>query len=181
MTSPDFPQQISPPNDDATGAENRRLATLFAIEDQTGTSWDKGDLAALLRHQLSAPLEEESESKLPDDLAKAQSSTEREAAPIRTFNDLFHHPSPPLALLRMVKDFAKLNRIQNRGALPPEVAVVIYYAAIAAALLRHGEAISNLAPTQLLKGIVWALERPWLDGSLEDLFRETRRRLGQVG
>ena len=159
--------------------ENHRLAALFALDEQPSGPWDKTDLAALLRHQLAAPVEVDLGTLPPDQSPKIRSLAGAEGLTLRSFNDLLQHPHPPVALLRMVKDFAKLNRSHRRSALPPEVATVIYYAAIVVAALRCGQAISELEPAQLRKGLDWALSQPWLEDGLRALFEEAQSRLAR--
>ncbi len=168
---------MSRPDQGQGETDNRRLAALFALEDQAAESWDASDLAALLRHQLEAPVEVDLGALPPDVAPKVRALAGAEGLTLRSFHDLFQHPHPPVALLRMVKDFAKLNRAHSRSALPPEVALVLYYAAIVAAALRCRQAISGLEPAQLRKGIEWTLGQPWLDPTLRPLFQEAQKRL----
>lgn len=53
-----------------------------------------------------------------------------------SFGDLLSHPNPPEELLKATKDFAKTCRLGPHKTLPPEIASALYYASIAAALVR---------------------------------------------
>src|SRR5205823_4989142 len=86
------------------------------------------------------------------------------APPLNSFGDLLSHPRPPLELLELTKEFAKTSDTRASSPLPPEVATVLYYAAIVAARLRHGAGITGLGARDLRDGIAWALRQPWLDG-----------------
>jgi hypothetical protein len=91
---------------------------------------------------------------------------------LSSFADLLHHPRPPLEMLRMTKRFAKAARHHPDSPLPPQVANVLYYASIAAALLRCGRRISELDDASLQKGLAWCTSRDWVDAPLRGLLRE---------
>jgi hypothetical protein len=83
--------------------------------------------------------------------------------PLETFNDLLTHPSPPIPLLRMAKEFAKRADKTTVDPLPSEIALSLYFLVLAAALLRHQSSISTLTPCELHQGFAWTHDRPWLD------------------
>ena len=87
----------------------------------------------------------------------------------RSFADLLRHQSPHLELLELVKDFAKANADHPENGLPKEIAAVLYYACIAAALLRLKARISKLSDADLRRGLRWAAEQPWLDEETKQL------------
>jgi hypothetical protein len=104
-----------------------------------------------------------------------------EKVPLNSFSDLFRHPKPPVALLKLTKEFAKSSDRRSASPLPPEIATVLYYAAIVTALLRHGSPISRLSLRALKEGVTWALEQPWLDEQMRGLFDEARAALAGAG
>jgi hypothetical protein len=76
--------------------------------------------------------------------------------------ELDFHQEPPLELLRPAKDFfKKRTREDQRGSAEWQVAYLFYLLAIVAGGARAQE-ISALTPGDLLKGIGWALEQPWV-------------------
>jgi hypothetical protein len=91
---------------------------------------------------------------------------------ILTFADLFHHPSPPLDLLAAAKDYAKLCFYARHSPLLPEVALLVYYASIASALVRLAARISTLTDEELRTGWNEALRQPWLDPRTRQLFTD---------
>src|SRR3954465_4769755 len=99
----------------------------------------------MFQHQLRAPRRSDL-PKMTDQLASASEP------PIETFGDLLSHPRPPIALLERVKDFAKSSRFAQDGPLHPEVATLLYFAAIAVALVRCGARISELDSRALGQG-----------------------------
>jgi hypothetical protein len=58
------------------------------------------------------------------------------------------------------------------------VAVVVYYACIAAALARCGRRISRAADDALRQGFRWGCERSWVDERTRELLRAALRALG---
>lgn len=153
--------------DEIGKTDSYRLARLLDVD-----SWESDGLREVLRHQLSAPLE--------TDLADAASAAGLDladlcrlpAGSLRTFADLLHHPAPPLGLLQVCKEFAKKCRKLRNGPLPREVAVVLYYASIAAALTRCDKRITGLSNSDLMQGFGWTLAREWVDEPTKELVRE---------
>jgi RNA polymerase sigma-70 factor (ECF subfamily) len=94
------------------------------------------------------------------------------------FGELLARADPPLELLEGAKDFAKQNRTDPESSLPPAVATVLYYACIAAALVRCGRRISRHDEGTLRQGFRWSCERPWANEALRGLFCEGLRALG---
>jgi hypothetical protein len=91
---------------------------------------------------------------------------------LKSFSDLFHHPVPPLELLTLTKDFAKANMDHPDSALPQEVAAALYYASIAAALVRLDKRISQLKDAELQRGLLWAKDQPWVDDPTRQLLAQ---------
>lgn len=157
---------------DLSGVAPKSLARLMGLgNDPQHWGWGRHELADVLRHQLHAPL-------LFD--VNATAGAADEGGPVGCLDDLFRHPRPPLPLLRLTKDFAKVADQPPDGAVPAEVATVLYYAAIVAAFLRHGERISRLSDEQLSQGVAWGLGQPWLDETLAGLFKEAAWRLREA-
>ncbi len=172
-----------------------RLEPLLALDGRT-VPWTPGELPDLLRHQLSAPLAGDLPVAAPRGVGAASGGTGRDevtsggtvagfAARLGradpSFADLLTAPAPPLGLLRLVKEFGKRCDADPDRPLPPEVASVLYFAAIAAAYVRHGARITALGDDALRAGVDWALAQPWLDGRLRPLFAEARERLAPGG
>jgi hypothetical protein len=152
------------------------LAQLLRVGKVTGT-WRRADLAEVLAHQLRVPL--------TLDLLRlgvaALGTPELGSEPwsFRTFGELLVHSAPPLSLLRLVKDFAKSSDF-GAAALPTPVALVLYYAAIAAAFVRHGTSISSLEAEGLRDGINWVLNQEWLYSDMRTIFETALERLQGV-
>lgn len=80
-------------------------------------------------------------------------------------------------MLRLVKEYAKMNRSKADSPLPSEVAGVLYFLSIAVARVRCGMRISHLSDRQLGEGVAWAQEREWVDPGTKELLREATSQL----
>jgi hypothetical protein len=152
---------------DSSAAVNQsradKLATLMAAGGECARLWRPDELAAIFRHQMSAPMLVDLGAF--DDRAAAQLRLRSEAQSLllKSFADLFQHPTPLVELLQLVKNFARANMDQPESALPGEIAAVLYYSSIAAALVRLNTRITQLPDADLERGLAWAGGQPWLD------------------
>jgi hypothetical protein len=134
-------------------------------------------MAAILKHQLSAPLEPDLGAvERPDHGERWEHETPTPTWPA-TFGELMHHPRPPVALLERVKVFAKASKVKATGPLPPQVATILYFASIVVAQLRCDARITGLDDDAILKGTQWALAQSWLDQPTRAIFEEAAVRL----
>jgi hypothetical protein len=152
-------------------ASPEALANLMALGDQTARVWRPEELGAVFRHQMAAPVSVDLGSLDPGVSGKLKTLTDASGLLLKSFRDLFQHPAPPPELLCLVKEFAKLNRDQPDSLLPADVASVLYYLSIAAALTRWGERISALSDDGLLRGFAWAMSQNWIDEPARELLR----------
>lgn len=138
----------------------RSMSSLMLLRESTPEVWAPDDLAAMLSHQLEAPLIFVLAPDMDDGTAGQQprSSAPRPAS----FADLFSDPNPPLDLLKLTKQFAKEAMENPDRGLPRDVAFAIYYLAIGMAAQRLGERISSLSDVEMLQGLRWCLDQDWL-------------------
>jgi len=94
---------------------------------------------------------------------------------------LFHHPSPPIELLRLTKEFAKANMDHPESGLPTEIVGVLYYTSIAVALVRLDARISQLKDADLRRGLLWAKEQAWVDEETKTLLIEALEKVPEEG
>ncbi|MCL2648615.1 MAG: hypothetical protein FWD61_16695 [Phycisphaerales bacterium] len=145
------------------------FAAIGALDESA--AWCE-DPAAILKTQLDAPL--------LADLLTAPAAEESRlrgliSDPSATFADQLLSASPNPDLLEAIKNFARdvCNQVENPLYGPP--ANILYYAAIAAALVHANAHITTLTPTQLHKGFTWALTQP-ASKSLVGLFQQALQR-----
>jgi hypothetical protein len=156
------------------------LAQLLALDAPEAPGWLPGELGAVLRHQLTAPVEFDLGRLDPSAARRLQRALRAAVPTIRTFADLFRHPKPPLPLLELTKQFAKASRNHPESPLPEEVASVLYYASIVAARLRWGRRITDLDDDALAQALQWGLQQEWMDDETRTLFRQGRQALGRL-
>jgi len=152
------------PANDLDNTEPPQLAAMLSIDPAGGRVWEDVELAAILSHQLAAPLECDSPHatariERPGEFAESRTPRQTE-----TLHQLLHQTNPALEKLEFAKRFAKACRNEPIAPLPKEVATVIYFACIVVARLRCNDArISALSDVALADGLRWARAQPWVD------------------
>jgi hypothetical protein len=147
----------------------KELAALLASGEERERLWRADELAAIFRHQISTPMLVDLGSFDPRTATRLKIVSEAQGLLLKSFSDLFHHPSPPVELLQMVKEFAKANMDHPESGLPSEIASTLYYMSIASALVRLDTRISKLADADLRRGLSWTREQTWLDEATRQL------------
>ncbi len=128
------------------------LSELIAFDAQGRAIWPAKELAGKLEEPLG---------ELDEDL---NCSNE-----IQTVRELLEHPNPPIELLIRVKD---LSKRRPRDLFPPEMALLLYYGSIAAAMVRCGKRITKLRDEDLRNGFSWAVKEQWVPETICELFRQ---------
>ena len=161
----------------------KKLATLLTTGEERARLWRPDELAAIFRHQMSAPVLVDLGTFDPRSATRLRALSEAQGLLLRSFTDLFHHPAPPVELLELVKDFAKANLDHPESGLPGEIAAALYYTSIAAALVRLDARISQLPDADLKRGLRWTLEQAWLDEKTKELLAQASGKVsgGQKG
>ena len=159
-------------SDDFDRYPERALSHFVTTGLDSESVWHLDDLAAMLTHQLALPLDQELAQLSGISSDDVRSLATHAKPPIHTFGDLLIHPSPSYDLLDQVKRYTKLVRSKAQDPMLQQVVSLVYYAAIAAAWLRHGRRLTSLDGSIVHEGLQWSLERPWLDPSLAPLFRD---------
>ncbi len=136
--------------------------------------WQAEELGAVLRHQLHAPVQYDLRQLAGRRAGALKALADADGLLLKSFDDLFRHPHPPLELLRMTKDFAKAHRVHPVGLIPVQVAEVLYFASIAAAQVRCHVRLSSLSNADLAKGYDWCLRQPWVEALIKALIEEAR-------
>ena len=158
-------------------SRSQKLATLMGAGEDRARLWRADELAAIFRHQMSAPMVVDLGTFDPRTATRLRTLSEAQGLLLRSFADLFHHPAPLIELLELVKDFAKANLDHPESGLPGEIAAALYYTSIAAALVRLDARISQLPDADLQRGLRWTLEQAWLDETTKKLLTQA---LGKV-
>jgi hypothetical protein len=111
----------------------------------------KSELGALLRDCLSSSVRDYLRSAGNGLEYSADTPSENAAIDI-TLADLFQDASPSIGLLIAVKRTARRQMNEGAGDLPADIHHAIYFASIAAALVRCGERISKSSDEVLRVG-----------------------------
>jgi hypothetical protein len=157
---------------ESTSTFARAMADLLRPPEEQTKSWTVEDLRSVLRHQLEAPL--------AIDLGSGSHPAQPEdstgiSPPLESFEDLLSHQAPPTTLLQRAKSFFKTRRHMLQHELPIDVYTLLYYAAIAAGLVRNQERLTKLTDDELRRGLEWAGSRKWIPTSLAELFADALR------
>lgn len=150
----------------------KELAELMASGEEHARLWRPDELAAIFRHQISTPMLVDLGSFDPRTATRLKTVSEAQGLLLKSFADLFHHPTPPVELLEIVKDFARANLDHPESGLPAEIASALYYTCIAAALVHLGTRISKLPDGDLQRGLSWTREQTWLDVKTKELLAQ---------
>ena len=154
----------------------KSLAALLRSSAEGTRLWRPEELGAIFRHQMSSPILVDLGGYDPGVAARLKRLSEAQNLVLRSFSDLFQHASPPLELLELTKNFAKANLDQPESGLPSEVAAVLYYASIAAALVRLDKRITQLPDAELRKGLLLVQGQLWLDAPTKELLLQATKR-----
>ena len=147
----------------------KSLAALMETGAEHARLWGPDELAAIFRHQMSAPVLVDLGGFDPGTTVRLKTLSEAQGLLLKSFSDLFHHPSPPIELLKLTKEFAKANMDHPESGLPTEIVSVLYYVSIAAALVRLDTRISRLKDADFRRGLLWAKDQTWIDEETKGL------------
>jgi len=152
---------------------------LLASREDGAQLWRPDELAAMFRHQMSAPMLVDLGSFDARTAKKLRTLSDAQGLLLKSFADLIHHSAPPLELLELVKNFAKANRDHPESGLPGGIASALYYTSIAAALVHLEVRISQLPDADLRQGLRWTAEQAWLDEKTKDLLAQALKKLSE--
>jgi len=164
---------MTAPHKTAFDTDRRQLATLLDLSPDAERLWRDEELGALLRHQMTAPMQVDLINLERGLALKVRNLAEAQGLTLKSFGDLLAHPNPPVELLKITKDFAKACRLSPHSPVPREIASVLYFACIAAALVRCRRRITGLTNDALAEGFRWVLSQPWLDAPTRSLVEES--------
>ncbi len=159
-------------DDSIFDSDPRELVALMDMDEERDRLWSPGELAAILKHQLSAPVQYDLAGMDRKMAGKLKTLAESQGLVLKSFGDLFQHSNPPLELIRMTKEFAKACGKSPTSAIPRDIADVLYFSCIAIALVRHRKRISKLSNADIRKGLRWVLGREWLDSDTRSLVEQ---------
>jgi hypothetical protein len=155
------------------------LRALMAPSRPDTGAWSSNELREILEHQMAAPLVAEQERFA----MLAGCATNRVADLIsssscRTFGDLLRNKTPPIAALRLVKDFAKAA-MADEDDLPRDVARVLYILTILRGQKVSGGQLTGLDDSIIVREARRCLAFGWLPEHVRSLVREGLKNVGR--
>ena len=94
-------------------SDSHAMAALLDAGSDDAQIWNPAELAAILKHQLSAPIQVDLTAMEQRLAARLRLAAGAQGLLLKSFGDLLHHPNPPLELLKLTKDFAKACRLSR--------------------------------------------------------------------
>lgn len=163
------------------GSSNPKLlAKMVQLSTHPSRVWQAHELGPMLRHQLSAPVQFDLAGINFRLAGKLAGLCAAQGLLIRSIDDLLHHPEPPLELLDLLKRFARANAASPESPFPQEIASLLYFASIAAALVRWRHRLSTLDDAALIAGFQSQIAQPWVDDRTRALFRKALESLASI-
>jgi len=157
----------------------KSIAAFMAAGDERARLWRADELAAIFRHQMAAPILVDLGGFDPATAGRLKTLGAAQGLLLKSFLELFLHPVPPVELLTLTKEFAKSNMDQPESSLPGEIAAVLYYASIAAGLVRLDQRLSQLGDAELDRGFSWAKEQRWVDPQIQQLLAQALQKISR--
>ena len=159
-----------PPTGGLSPEELARLLSI-GVEDDGSDAQESsaGPAAELLDAMLAGPLPPV--PTMVDALPTVLARLRRDLLPLggRSIGEILSDPDMDLPALSMVKVYGKRIAAGNPSGPKHAAAVAVYYAAIAAALIRHGERITTHSPSYLKASLRELSNAPWVGEKLSSL------------
>lgn len=152
-----------------------KVADAFGLGSAPARVWLPEELDAVFQHQMAAPVSVDLTAIGPESAAPLRLLADAQGLLLKSFRDLFQHPQPPVELLLLVKDFAKMNRDRTGSLLPTELATVLYFLCIAAALVKLSRRITTLSDPELQQGFQWCSSQRWIDAPARSLMEDASK------
>jgi hypothetical protein len=155
---------------------------LLAMLNMSGKSphvWLPQELAAILRHELQAPLALAlgAYAAEADNMIRQLSDTN---PPPESLESVLLQPRPSVEILNVVKKFAKSSSLEGvEDGMPREIALLLYFLSIALARARCQTRLSELPDEAVMNGLQWMLGQNWVADSIRSLASEALNHLGQ--
>jgi hypothetical protein len=161
-------------NKDMTDTSHREsdLSQIMDPEKMTGRIWVDSELGAILRHQLNSPVGFDLGNMGHQTAKDLKRLCEADHLLVESFSTLFRHPNPPVKLLVLTRDFAKLHLLRSESLLPRKIARILYLTSIVVAMVKCGTRITKLDDAHIKEGLGWGLGHTWLDAEIQAIFRE---------
>jgi hypothetical protein len=170
------PPAVGALSGDSAIRRSRTVGDLIELSDGVQPDWLPEELAAILRHQLNAPLHVDLAALVPEVLRELQCGGVSDEQLNQRFGELLLSRTPSLDLLQAIRRLVKRIDGNDSGVgVPREIGWVIYLAAVLAARVRLNQKIGSADDPTLRGWTDWAMQQTWLDESLRPLLTEGRQ------
>lgn len=156
-------------------ASPQKLAALLELIMTPGGVWRNEELRAILEWHLKNPQALHPRRGLRPNSPHSQDFALAEKKNHKTLQELFDAWNTPLELLRQVKDFSKAQVEHPSSSWPAEISRLVYYVAIAVAIVRHQTRITRMTDQHILRAFQWALAQPWITPWIHELLNNSLR------
>jgi RNA polymerase sigma-70 factor (ECF subfamily) len=154
------------------------LASLLSVRGTPHEDWQPQEMRDLLRHGLETLvgdyLETGDDAEQPGK-PRGHATSEETAVSI-TLRELLQIAKPPLGLLMAVKRHARHLAGSSASHLPDKVHRLVYFATIAAAMLRHGQSITKSSAESVRIAFARMAAEPYVEEWLRTLFESAGKR-----
>jgi len=156
------------------GLTPKKLARLLKIgseDSRSGTDAEQ-QKARLLQDWLAATLPVD--AVFVESLPRVLRRLYQELKPLgsKPFGSLLHDPEADMSVITKIKDCSKKLVASAKSEAEHDAATVIYYAAIASALVFHDQRITSFSYANLMSSFGALQEHSWLTAELVELYRE---------
>ena len=164
--------------DSISGLSSAQLVQLLGVGAEEGVQ-DAGDpsekTARLLSDRLAGPLPMKTDvvEALPVLMGKLQRKLVPQEG--KSVGELLLDKETKLDAIRMIKDYGKKLGKHRGSESEHAVGVVIYYAAIASALLFQNEKITSYSFKSLAESFEIMMQKPWLPSSMSRLYAKAKK------
>lgn len=163
------------------------LARMLRAGEVNEMTWSNDELGQLLQEALDEPIPSNwsmpSVSKYADSLDvidddNIPSEMETASTIIKpSKRDLILERRFSFGIVEQLKAEAKALRTEESSGVPKEVATVVYFCAIAAALVHYNKRITSLRDAKIVDAFDWCLKRSWMSPDLQSLLEQAKAKL----
>jgi hypothetical protein len=154
------------------------LLTLMSLSEKSTHVWAPEELAAILGHELRAPLLL-ALGKFAGEAAAILPCSATIATP-QTLEDLLRQNRPSPEILDVVKKFAKSSSMEGaEDGTPREIGLLLYFLSIAVARVRCQTRLSDLPDDAVINGLRWMLGQDWVSEPIRGLAGDVLDRLSE--
>lgn len=134
----------------------------------------------LLNNHLDCPISEKNDNHGIAPIIISQVAKRLKCFSGKPLRDILFDPSADIETIIILKDYAKKLSRQDTTDSDYAVAIAIYYAAIANAIVYHDKKITSHSNHYLLKFYSNMLEKRWLPGEIRTLYTKAKTALSTL-